>query len=58
MCSSRHDSLCLTYGTEPDQLNSVCRTNMKMVDECRGPGRPKTRNVEPEAGTGNVEVPW
>lgn len=56
MCNYRHDSLCLTYGIKHDQLNYVCRTNRKMADDHRGPGRPRTMNVETEVGTGNVDV--
>src|SRR3954464_14212864 len=55
---SRHDSVCLTYGIEPDQLNSVCRTDREMAEQRRGPGRPRTRNVEPEQAAGNAGVPW
>src|SRR3954470_16380134 len=55
---SWHDSVCLTHGIEPDQLNSVCRTDREMAEQRRGPGRPRTRNAEPEQAAGNAGVPW
>ncbi|XP_058783317.1 uncharacterized protein LOC131657993 [Vicia villosa] len=31
---------------------------MEMAEQGRGPGRPRTRNVEPEQETGGAGVPW
>ncbi|XP_058734870.1 uncharacterized protein LOC131606742 isoform X1 [Vicia villosa] len=34
------------------------RTDREMAEQRRGPGRPRTRNVEPEQPSGSAGVPW
>ena len=52
-------------GIESDQFDSMCRTNRKMAEGRRRPGRPRTKSIEPEsptpAGGANVpdaNMPW
>lgn len=53
ICNCQHESLCLTYGNEPDQLDSVCRTDNRVYDRHKGPRRPRAGNMEPEVETAN-----
>src|SRR3954468_16770185 len=55
---NQYDSLCLIYGIESDQLDSMRRTDREMAEQRRGPGRPRTRHVEPEQEAGGAGVPW
>src|SRR4051812_46860977 len=55
---NQQDSLCLIYGIEPDQLDFMRRTIREMAEQRRGPGRPRTRNVEPDQETEDAGVPW
>src|SRR4051812_6707679 len=34
------------------------RTDREMAEQRRGPGRPRTRHVEPEQEAGGAGVPW
>src|SRR3954471_24293822 len=36
----------------------MCRTDREMAEQRRGPGRPRTRPVEPEQEAGGAGVPW
>src|SRR3954471_8545363 len=55
---NQHDSLCIIYGIDLDQLDSMRRTDREMAEQRRGPGRPRTRNVEPGQETEGAGVPW